>query len=834
MSSLPVLDILSELRSSLESHHRVILQAPPGAGKTTGIPPALLEEPWLVGQKILLLEPRRLAARNAAHRMASQLQEKVGDTIGYRMRMDTRISAHTRIEVITEGVLTRLLQADPALEGIGLIIFDEFHERSLDADLGLALSLQCQEIFREDTPLRLLIMSATLDGEPLQKLLGNAPLVTSRGRSFAVKVLYNSPWQPKEPIEPRVLGKITQVLAESSGNLLVFLPGAGEINRVARNLREHFRQDNTLIIAPLYGNLPLSEQQAAIATPPQGSRKVVLATSIAETSLTIDGITQVIDCGLTREPEYDPKTGMARLATVRISQAASEQRAGRAGRLAPGTCHRLWSQEQQFQLAPHSMPEILQADLCSLYLQLHRWGCDASELHWLNPPPASTLQQAHNLLQRLGALEHTGQLTPHGQTMAGLPVHPRLAHLLLIAHQQGCTALGCQLAALLSERDPGQIGSADITQRLHWLNHPAHSQPQLHKRIQAQARQLQSLLPPADTHSQLSQSEQLGLLVATAWPDRIACQKGAHGHYLLANGRAARLQASDPLNSETWLAVAWVGGHSQQSRDNIWLASPLDTSLFNGPLAHLIQDKAQIDWDSSKGRLIAEQQRRCGTLILESRPLPHPDPDTVTCLLLQQIRQQGLALLQINPSAVSLQQRMQLLHQGAPDNWPNFTTEHLLATLESWLAPYLVNITKLTDFKQLDLHQILLSQLDWQQQQMLDQQAPERFQVPSGSRIAIDYSQSPPVLAVKLQEMFGCRETPRIGKNTELVVHLLSPAGRPLQITQDLAHFWQHSYPEVKKEMKGRYPKHPWPDDPLTAAASAKTQKQLARAKTAP
>ncbi|GAA0701989.1 ATP-dependent helicase HrpB [Marinobacterium maritimum] len=834
---LPIDSLLDPIRQSLSQHDELILEAPPGAGKTTRVPLALLGQPWLGEQKILLLEPRRLAAKAAAQRLAYQLGEPVGQQVGYRIRLESKISAATRIEVVTEGILTRMLQDDPGLEEIGLIIFDEFHERSLDADTGLALALQGRELLREGPPLKLLLMSATLDGAALSALLNGAPVLRSEGRAHPVELVYSAPSRTDSPIEERVVSRIRQALDRHSGSQLVFLPGQREIRRVMQLLDESLPADPDRLVTPLYGDLPLSEQQRAIAAPEPGQRKVVLATAIAETSLTIEGIEVVIDAGLSRQARFDPGSGMTRLLTTRVSAAAATQRAGRAGRLGPGTCYRLWSEQQQAQLEPQTPAEILHADLAPLALQLLQWGVnDPTELCWLNPPPAAAYNQALDLLQQLDALESPApgqfRLTLRGEQMAGLPAHPRLAHMLLCGSEQGLARQAADLAALLSERDPLKTPQADIQQRLEWLQQQGGRGQggQLHRLAQ----QYRQLCPDtrATKAPTLSTEAAPGYLIACAYPDRIARQRsnqhdGQAGQYRLSQGRGAKLSGQDRLSRYDWLAVASLSSRQDSATDQIRLAAPLDPGLFDTLLADLRQTEQVIEWDTQQDRLIAEQRTRVGQLILRRTSTKDLDPALKTAALIDQVRSKGLTLLPIDDTTEQLRQRLAFVrqHDSEPERWPDLSDRALLASLEEWLTPWLDSVSKGSDFARLDMAAILRSRLDWMQQQELDRLAPERIQVPSGSRIRVDYSQTPPVLAVKLQEMFGCTDTPRLGFNAPVTLHLLSPAQRPLQVTQDLAGFWRGSYTEVRKEMKGRYPKHPWPEDPTNAPATARTKR---------
>lgn len=837
-TNLPIGEVLDDIRQQLGKRHELVLQAEPGAGKTTVVPLALLNEPWLKGRKILVLEPRRMAARVAAERMAATLGEKAGETVGYRIRLESRVSDNTQIEVITEGILTRMLQDDPSLADTALVIFDEFHERSLDADFGLALSLQGRELFRDgNDPLKLLVMSATLDGDGVSKLLNNAPIITSEGRCHPVEVYYGSPTQPNEPILGPMVDTICTALTNHDGSVLAFLPGQGEINRVAEALAERLEGTDfkNTVIAPLYGGLSLSEQQLAISPCDESDRKIVLSTNIAETSLTIEGITSVVDSGLAREPVFDPQTGMTRLQTRRISKASSVQRAGRAGRLGPGRCYRLWGEQQQQQLAAQSTPEILQADLASLVLQLLAWGIDdPNELAWLDPPPSGPFNQARDLLVAFGAAEQTAagvwQLTVHGEQMAKLPAHPRLAHLLLVGMAHGVSELACQLAALMSERDPLSREGADLSTRLMILNGDSRCPTHLkgwRQRILQQAKRYQSLCSKNQSKADLDEQRALGLLIAAAYPDRIAKRRNGN-NYLLSNGRTATLAEHDSLSCCDWLAVAELGGRVGFSSDVIYSATEFDPALLSDELAVNVTEKEVVQWDSRDERFVAERRKMVGAIVVKATPIQTISVEAKIEALIQLIRNRGLKLLPWNDELRQWQSRVILLQENLGDPWPNVSDTNLLNTLEEWLAPYLNDINRLSHFQQLDLKSILQGLLPWPLPQQLDELAPLRLEVPSGSHIQIDYTQSPPVLAVKLQEMFGCQQTPTIaGGKVELMIHLLSPARRPLQITQDLAGFWRTGYEPVKKEMKGRYPKHPWPDNPLEAVATGKVKNRL-------
>lgn len=828
MICLPIDEVLPALRQALRERHEAVLEAPPGAGKTTRVPLALLNEPWLAGQKIVMLEPRRLAARAAAERLASELGEKVGETVGYRIRLDSKVGPNTRIEVVTEGILTRRLQHDPALEGVGLLIFDEFHERSLDADLALALSLNGRELFRDEQPLKLLLMSATLEGERLSSVLDNAPVVRSEGRMYPVALRWGRPFVPGEFIEPRVVQTVLDAINDESGSLLVFLPGQAEIRRVNQQLAEALGSRSDILLCPLHGELDLAAQRAAIEPAASGVRKVVLATNIAETSLTIDGVRVVIDAGLARVPRFDPGSGMTRLDTQRISRASATQRAGRAGRLEPGVCYRLWSEDQHAQLAAYGSAEILQADLAGLALQLARWGVTPHELVWLDVPPAASYAQAQQLLERLGALSN-GKLTPHGEAMAELPAHPRIAHLLLRGQALGLADMACDVAALLGERDILRGAGADVHSRLALLSgesRAARGGQGGVQRAKQLARQYRGMLrgkatqPVADP----DHPRWLGALLALAYPDRVAQQRKSGGaEYRLANGRAALFGEVDGLMKQPWLVIADLGSRQGQREERIYLAAEFDPVLLDGVLSEQVSVVDQLDWDEREGVLRAERQRKVGELVLSREPLTGLDEAARIQALVSLVRRKGLELLPWTPELRQWQARVALLRQldiesQGQSEWPDVSDAALLATLEEWLAPYLGRVTRLSHFANLDLSSIVRNVLKWPLPQRLDELAPHHITVPSGSSVRLDYSEHPPILAVRLQELFGLSDTPRIAGGRQTVkLHLLSPARRPVQVTQDLANFWRSTYAEVKKDLKGRYPKlfhklDPWVD----------------------
>ena len=835
---LPVTDILEELKSTLVDRHEAILQAPPGAGKTSLVPLALVGESWLGDKKILMLEPRRIATRAAAHRMADLIQEPVGQTVGYRMRLDTKVSRHTKIEVITEGILTRMLQEDPSLVDVGLVIFDEFHERSLDADLALALCLKGRSLFREDDPLKVLIMSATLHSQKLEELTG-APVIESEGKKYQVDIIYGKASSPKDPISDKTVAATLNALTDNpNSSILVFLPGQGEIRRVEDSLvlELHSRKISDVQLRTLYGNLSLEAQQAAIA-PVQnaGERKIVLATNIAETSLTIEGVDVVIDTGLAREPVFDPTSGMTRLHTRKISQASSTQRMGRAGRLRPGKCYRLWSKSQQDQMAPHATPEILNADLTPLALQLLQWGIDdPKELAWLDPPGSGPWQQAVSLLMKLGALvksDHGLRLSDHGTQMAKLAAHPRLAYMLLCGKSIGQGGKASLLASILSDRDPFGRDTPDMNERLDILLGKAKC-PNQHRGWYRRSHQLAEQFSEQidglkiESPAQLLQSDQVtGYLIACAYPDRIARRRHAGG-FQLANGRGVSIAGNHALGKSKWLAVAEAGGMAKSTSDMIHSAATLDEALFESILADQVVENTIVEWNGKTKRFVAEQRQQVGALVLSTSKLEKVPAEAKIEALIKHIQTSGLEVLPFTPGLRQWQARVELVRitTGNKD-WPEVSDEQLLASMDDWLAPYLEPINLLSHFKKLDLKSILSALLTWEQNQQLNVLAPQRFQLPSGSSYTLDYTTTPPVLAVKLQEMFGCVDTPAVvSGQVPLTVHLLSPAGRPLQVTQDLAGFWATSYHDVRKEMLGRYPKHPWPEDPQNAVPTKRTK----------
>ena len=841
---LPIDATLPALRAALGGGTSVVLQAPPGAGKTTGVPPALLDEPWLQGGRIVMLEPRRLATRAAARRMAQLRGEQVGETVGFRVRGETRVGRSTRIEVVTEGVLTRMLQRDPSLDGIHLVIFDEFHERSLDADLALALTLETRDVLRPE--LRVLVMSATLDGARVAQLLGDAPVITSEGRAFPVDTRYLDR-RPDLRIEDAAAAAVRRALADD-GDILVFLPGAGEIRRVADLLATTTLPPRTSV-RPLHGTLSPAEQDDAIAPSAAGERKVVLATSIAETSLTIEGVRVVVDSGLTRVPRFSPRTGMTSLETVRVSRASADQRRGRAGRVAPGICYRLWDEHEQHHLVAHTAPEILEADLAPVALELAAAGVDdPATLRWLDLPPAAAYAQARELLAELGALTAgdrgatAGRITPHGRRMAELPMHPRLAHMVLEARALGALPVACDMAALLGERDPvrgdGPVApDADVETRLALLagqRDATSSMPAVNaealRRIRAESARLRASLggarpdaaaaPPPDATSP-------GLLLAFAYPDRIGQLRSPRsGRFLLRNGNGAALATAQTLSDAPFIVAAVLDGRRPESR--IFLAAAITLEDIEQHFGDQILVEQEVGWDPRSRTVVARERERLGAIVLAERPLRNPDAGVIGAALLDGVRETGVDALPWSDRARSLRQRLAFLH-AINAGWPDVSDAALTATLGIWLAPRAGAARSITDLERVDLADALLSMLAWDRRALLDELAPTHIVVPSGSRIPIDYNDAAsPVLAVRLQEMFGLADTPRIaGGTVPLTIHLLSPAHRPVQVTRDLAGFWKTSYFDVRKEMRGRYPKHEWPDDPMRAEPTRRAKRRL-------
>ncbi len=839
--SLPIDDVLPELRTILSRHRNVVVHAPPGAGKTTRVPLALVDEPWAAGQRIVMLEPRRVAARAAAQYMARMRNERLGDLVGVRTRTETFVGRRTRIEVITEGVLTRMIRHDPTLESVALVIFDEFHERSVHADLGLALTLHSQAQLRED--LRIVVMSATLDILAVAALLGDAPIVSSNGRAFPIETRYRPP-RHTMPVEAAVAAAVAHAVRTEDGDILAFLPGAGEIRRAEQMILAENLGPPVRVIA-LHGILSSDAQDAALREGAAGERRVVLATSIAETSITIEGIRVVIDSGVSRLPRFSPRTGMTSLETVRVSRASADQRRGRAGRVAPGICYRLWAEQEDHHLLAHAPPEILGADLAPIVMDLAAVGItDPTELRWLDPPPRAGFTQAGALLGELDALTPLGTLTAHGAQVADLPLHPRLAHLVIRGAELGHVSVACDLAALLSERD---IISADgppdpdLRLRLDLIGASRNTRPALPaghsvheeglRRVRDAANRLRqaathlSSVPGTPPRPSPAIADVPGLLVAFAYPDRIGqVRPGQHGHYLLRSGNGASIGDSDTLSQPPFLAAAIVDGRRPVGR--AFLAAPLDGGDLRVHFAAQMVTARHIRWDDARDRVVATAQTRLGALVLDERPLSDIDPEAIRTALVGEVVRRGLGSLPWSDSAIQLRQRVAFLRIMNADAWPDFSDAGLNDRIDDWLSPRLHGIHRMEDIRRLDLHAALAPMLDWEQHRRLDELAPTHLTVPSGSRIPIDYANPrAPKVAVRIQELFGLDVTPAIdGGRMPLSLHLLSPAHRPVQVTRDLSGFWRTSYFDVRKEMKGRYPKHPWPDDPLAAPPTTRAK----------
>jgi ATP-dependent helicase HrpB len=810
---LPVAEIIPAVKKSLSANPTLIIQAPPGAGKSTLLPLALLDEPWIAGKKILLLEPRRLATKSIAQRMANLLGEELGQTVGYRIRFDTCISASTRLEVITEGILTRMLHQDNALEDVGMVIFDEFHERNLFSDVGLALCREVQQVLREE--LRIVLMSATIDSEQLSKLL-QAPVIQSKGRQYPVEVNY------LQEVDEYSIGEdaarqIIPLTKQHKGDFLVFLPGQGDIRKAEEVLRRALPSD---LVVPLFGQLNFSEQQRAILPHPSGKRKIVLATDIAETSLTIEGVTVVVDTGFVKSNRFDARSGLSKLELHRISKDSADQRSGRAGRLTAGHSYRLWSKGTQAQLADFRVPELLDADLTPLVLDMLVWGKkDIRSMTWLNPPPVHALVSAEKVLEAIEGLDQ-GNLTPHGKELHQVPAHPRIAHLLLYAKKANLLPLATDIAAILEEKDPlaSQAG-VDLNLRIEGLRrfrgqvNGAFAYKKIDK-VAGQYRKLFSVEPENSAVDPWA----TGLLLAYAYPERIAAARpGNNAQFQLANGKIAQLGHKDDLAHESWLAVAHLDARDGMGK--IWMAAPLNPK----DLAPMLKTKEVLEWDRKKGGLQAHAEIRIGAIVLGNRPLPKVNPELAVQLLLETIKEEGRFLLDWSDAVLGLIARVQSLAIWHPEqDWPDWNVDSLCANATNWLEPYLIGITKNEELKKLNISQFLYHSLSFEQQQDLEKKAPSSLEVPSGSEIQITYQEdgSAPRLSVRLQELFGMLETPKVneGRNP-ILIELLSPGYKPVQLTQDLKSFWTSGYFEVKKELKQRYPKHSWPDDPLKAVA---------------
>lgn len=827
-SDLPVSRVLTDLMGTIMDNHAV-LTAPTGSGKTTLVPLALLQSPLSRQGKILMLEPRRIAARAAARRMSKMICEPVGKTIGYRTRFESKISGRTRVEVITEGILVRKLQKDPGLEDTSVIIFDEFHERNLQSDLSLALCLDLCEL-RED--LRILVMSATLEADRICSLLHNAPHISAAGRSYPVAIHHSPPATSQGDLADQMANLIGRAWREQTGDILAFFPGVAEIRRCESRLTNQIPEALTL---PLYGNLS-HEEQDRIFDISHRKRRIILATPIAETSLTIEHVGSVVDSGYYRRPIHDPGSGLSRLSTMRISRASADQRTGRAGRTGPGYCYRLWSSETEHSLLEQTPPEIVNGDLASLVLELALWGVtDPTQLRWLDPPRKSSWDATAALLQKLNLLDHKGNITAVGRNSAALPAHPRLTAILLGGKRLGLTRTACLVAAVLSERDilKGNQRTADIEERLRLLEYAALNSSSPHhgsdmrqcRLLLRQAQQWQKILGGKAERS-VSYAH-IGTLLAFGFPDRIArLRDGSRSRYLLAGGRGVVLPESDVLNGTKFLVAPQVDGRRGDGK--IFLAASISEADIRTHHSHLIDCTENMSWNPKEKRVEATSDTRLGTIILHSEPLASPSPQKITETFLYGIRQEGIGCLPFTRKVLAIQARVCSLHHWYPENWPDWSDTTLLQDLD-WLVPYCCDMHSLRQLQELDLATILRSRLNWDQQLQLDELAPTHIQVPSGSRIRLDYTPGkPPVLAVRLQEMFGLCETPHICRNSvPVLLHLLSPARRPLQITSDLKSFWHTAYPEIRKELAGRYPKHHWPTEPMTAAATTKTKKQM-------
>lgn len=821
-SPLPIDEVIPRLHEALAQARSVILSAEPGAGKTTRVPLSLLDARWLAGKRVVMLEPRRLAARRAAEYMASLLGEEAGETVGYRIRGETRYGSHTRVEVVTEGVLTRILHDAPELPGVGVVIFDEFHERSIHADMGLAFMLDIQAHLRPDV--KILVMSATLDHVAVSSLLDDAVVIQSKGKIFPVETRFLS-LEPSGAVERVTSEAIARALREESrGDVLVFLPGQREIRRTAEFCREK-ELPNEIVVCELYGDATPDRQREALRPARKGMRKVILSSSIAETSLTIEGVRIVIDAGLSRLPRFDPRRGMAGLVTVPVSQASADQRRGRAGRQEPGVCYRLWTEAKHSSLSQYTPPEILSADLAPLALDLARWGAaEAGGLKFLDPPPTAHLQQARSLLVRLKALDDRGGLTEHGKAMSVLPVHPRLAHMLIRARAFGCGATACEVAALLEERDllrGVREGDVDLNSRLYILRHGGAPDITLLERIRSEALRLQRLLDCA--HDEAC-NVSVGLLLALAYPDRIARRRSKEGaSYQTAAGTGAILPARSLLDREEFLAIGEVDGVGREVR--IGLAASLTSDDIRQGFQDELVDEESVLWDPVQEAVLGRRAVRLKAIAIEEHASA-PRGEVARSCVIQGIRQLGLQVLPWDMSVKDFRRRCEWIRMkglgvgegGAQYPWPDLSDGWLCENLDMWLSPFLGDVLRRSQFGRIDLLAALRSLFTSRQLHEVESLAPAMIAVPTGSRIRLDYSGEIPVLAVKLQELFGESETPCVGNGRiKVLIHLLSPAGRPLAVTQDLPSFWKNGYPEVRREMRGRYPKHPWPEDPFAA-----------------
>ncbi|WEX88671.1 ATP-dependent helicase HrpB [Sinorhizobium garamanticum] len=809
---LPVRDILPRIGEALKAAPSVVLSAPPGAGKTTLVPLFLLDQPWLKGGKVILLEPRRLAARAAAGRMAELLGEKVGETVGYRMRLDNRISARTRIEVVTEGVFSRMILDDPELSGVSAVLFDEFHERSLDADFGLALALDVQSALRDD--LKIVVMSATLDVARVAKLLGDAPVIESQGRSFPIDIRYEDR-NAGESAEDAVARAIVEAHRSEAGSILAFLPGQGEITRTAERLAGRF--DEKTAIVPLYGNLSQKEQDAAIRPAPAGTRKIVLATSIAETSITIDGVRIVVDSGLQRLPVFEPSTGITRLETVRVSRASADQRAGRAGRTEPGIAIRLWHPGQTAALVAFTPPQILASDLSGLLLDLAHWGvADPSALAFIDPPPETTLREARSLLIELGALDANGALTPHGRRIRDLALPVRLAAMAVSAAEEGEAQEACLLAVMLTEQGLGG-DSLDLEERLRRFRADRGDRADAARGL---ARRM-----AADLKAQKSngQSALPGPLLMHAFPDRIALQRGGRGRFVMANGRGAEVPETERLAAAGMLVIADLTGRAGAQR--VLAAAEITRADVEAHMPEAIRREEQIFFDRTSRQVRARRVTRLGAIIFEETPLSRPSGEAAARALADGVRQMGLAVLPFSKETAQLRDRIGFLHRSIGEPWPGVSDEALLARLDDWFVPFQHGAGSIDGIKAHDLAEGLLSLVPYDLQRDLGKLAPTHFEAPTGHRHPIHYDGDEPLLSIRVQELFGLKAHPTIGNGRlPLLLELISPGHRPIQTTRDLPGFWSGSWRDVRADMRGRYPKHPWPEDPANAMPTTRAK----------
>jgi ATP-dependent helicase HrpB len=813
--AFPVDEALPALKDALRARNAAVLVAPPGAGKTTRVPLALLNEPWVAGRKILVLEPRRIAARAAAQFMANSINERLGDTVGLRVRFGSKVSAKTRIEMITEGIFTRLVLDDPELKDIAAVVFDEFHERSLDADLGLALALDAQRGLRDD--LRILVMSATLDGARVAKLLGEAPVIESEGRAYPVETKYLGR-DSRMPIHQEMADALAKVALNEESSLLAFLPGVGEIRRTADFLSERIR-DKAIDIVPLYGALDSEVQDKAIEPSPAGRRKIVLATSIAETSITIKGVRVVVDSGLARVPRFEPDLGLTRLETVRVSRASADQRRGRAGRTEPGVCYRLWDEEQTRSLLPFATPEILAADLTSLVLDLAQWGVrDPMTLAWMDVPPASAINEAKSLLASLGAIDEAGAITSLGKKLAKLPLHPRLAAMIVAAAEEDNSLLAAEIAAVISERGLGG-NDADLSHRIAEFRRDK-------SRRGEEARNLaRRWAESAGGKIREAASTNAGSLLALAYPDRIAKLRAERGGaFLLANGRGAKVELTNALSREEYLAVAEIAGAAQEGR--VLLAAKISEAEILSRFAGRITQTEESVFDIKSRAVRGRAARKYMSLILSERPLKVQASDEIAKALALGIASLGIDALSFSPAAERWLERVRFIRKAEGEEWPDLSPQALAQSIETWLAPFLAGKTSLNEISAGDVSNALHALLPHDLARRLDREAPDRFNAPTGSELAIDYAaEAGPTISVKVQELFGLSKHPSVAAGRiPLVLSLLSPAGRPIQVTKDLPAFWRGSWADVKKEMRGRYPRHAWPDDPASAAPTRRAK----------